>query len=156
MTRFPEIATLVAHPADGTVLLTFAVTGRIDRATETTIGTEIADHVAGLLAAVRDTPEVLEVVCEHDEQVSFVRVRRDVRSFSREELVILTQLVAGRFGERLVRSPQSEPLADEDLEAQDELVEYAIEALRDPSSQKSLVGFHEERGVLVYFLKTRK
>ncbi len=32
----------------------------------------------------------------------------------------------------------------------------AIEALRDPAQSKSLVGFREEKRVLVYFLKSQK
>ena len=39
---------------------------------------------------------------------------------------------------------------------QDELAESAIEALRDPAQSKSLVGFREEKRVLVYFLKSQK
>ncbi|HMD03027.1 MAG TPA: hypothetical protein VKG44_08715, partial [Candidatus Baltobacteraceae bacterium] len=77
------------------------------------------------------------------------------RSFSREELVMVTTLLAQRFGATLIESPPADDAGDDDPGA-DELVEFAIEALRDPTQQKSLVGFREEKRVLVYFVKSRK
>jgi len=58
-------------------------------------------------------------------------------------------------GEALVRNPVEDQL-EEDAAVQDEIAEYAIEALRDPAQSKSLVGFREEAHVLVYFLKQKK
>jgi len=69
--------------------------------------------------------------------------------------VMLTSLLAARFGSALIESPAEESV-DEDPAAQDELVDFALEALRDPSQQRSLVGFREEKRVLVYFVKSRK
>ena len=69
---------------------------------------------------------------------------------------MLTALFSQRFGEALVKSPITDEPPDEDVAAQDDLVECAIEALRDPTQQKSLVGFREEKRVIVYFLKARK
>ena len=42
------------------------------------------------------------------------------------------------------------------MDAEDDIAEYAVEALRDPKQSKSLIGFREEKRVLVYFLKTKK
>jgi hypothetical protein len=88
--------------------------------------------------------------------VTFVHVLRDARSTTREELVLLTSLLSERFGEKLLKNPPPDEFGEEDPGAQDEFVEYALEALRDPSQQKSLVGFREEKRVLVYFLSSRK
>ncbi|MDE2480879.1 MAG: hypothetical protein KGN02_01650, partial [bacterium] len=98
----------------------------------------------------------LRVECESDRAVSFVHVTRDTESFSKEELELLVAFFADRFGEALVRSPQLEDQFDADPVAQDESALYAIEALRDPTQSKSLVGFREEARVLVYFIKSRK
>jgi len=40
--------------------------------------------------------------------------------------------------------------------SEDDLVEFALEALRDPAQQRSLVGYREEQGAMVYFVPTRK
>ena len=55
-----------------------------------------------------------------------------------------------------VERPKAPEQFEEDAAMQDDVAEYAIEALRDPAQSKSLVGFREEAHVLVYFLKQKK
>jgi hypothetical protein len=50
----------------------------------------------------------------------------------------------------------ADELFDEDPAAGDEAAFAAVEALCDPEQSKSLVGFREEKRVLVYFLKSAK
>jgi hypothetical protein len=155
LVRYPEVASIRSMPGEGTVCFTFAVGQRMDRATQRAIAAEIEAHVNGFLALHRDGGE-LRVECESERALSFVHVTRDLETITRDELGMLTGLFAQRFGAALVRNPVPDELPDEDPVAQDELVECAIEALRDPAQSKSLVGFREEKHVLVYFLKSRK
>ncbi|MBV9271979.1 MAG: hypothetical protein JO165_12865, partial [Candidatus Eremiobacteraeota bacterium] len=153
LVRFPEIASIRSMP--GQVRLTYAIGKRLDRKSQAAIGEDIADHVQSFLRLSGDEGDV-EVECESDRSVTFVHVSRDLQSFSKDELVMITGLFAQRFGDTLVRNPDVEEHPDEDPQAQDEIVEYAIEALCDPDQTKNLVGFREEKRVLVYFLKSRK
>ena len=155
LVRYPEIASIRCMPGEGTVCLTFAVSARMDRATKQTVADEIEAHVNGFLALARDGGEI-RVDCESDRVLSFVHVTRDLDTFTKDELAMLTSFFAQRFGATLVRNPVPDEHPDEDPAAQDELVETAVEALRDPAQSKSLVGFREEKQVLVYFLKSRK
>jgi hypothetical protein len=156
LVRFPEIATIVSHPTDGTLTLSFAIGAELDRRTELETRERVADHVRSLLDLGADKPDALQVACESDESTSFVRITRDARSFTREELQMLVSLLCDRFGATLVRSPAADDDAFDDEASADELVDFAIEALRDPAQQRSLVGFREEKRVLVYFVKLRK
>jgi len=154
LVRFPEIASIRSTP--GQVRLTFAVGKRLDRKTQAEIGDDITDHVQSFLKLAGGEGDV-EVLFETDRSMSFVHVTRDLVSFSKDELVLITGLFAERFGETLVRNPDVEAHPDdEDPAEQDEIVEYAVEALCDPDQTKNLVGFREEKRVLVYFLKSRK
>ena len=153
--RFPEIASLGSHPADGTLSLSFAVRKRLDKATQTGLRDLIVEHVSSFTEVLAEPLERLEVAGEADDGMTFVRVTRDARSVAREELQMLTALMADRFGELLVKSPVAEDAIEEDLAAADDLVEFALEALRDPAQQR-LVGFREEQGAMVYFVPTRK
>ncbi|MBV8688476.1 MAG: hypothetical protein JOZ59_00080, partial [Candidatus Eremiobacteraeota bacterium] len=83
-------------------------------------------------------------------------VTRDLDSFSKDELDMLVTMFADRFGNALVRNPVTDEHSDEDPAAQEEVVSYAIDSLRDPKQSKSLVGFREEKRVLVYFLKSKR
>ncbi|HEY0799017.1 MAG TPA: hypothetical protein VGD50_07690 [Candidatus Baltobacteraceae bacterium] len=156
LVRFPEIATVLAHPIDGTLDFSFVVNAKIDAEGKRAVRELVTEHVRSLLELAGETHDVLEVTSEVAERMTFVHVLRDVRTMSREELVLLTSLLGEHFGPKLMKSPAPDESIDEDPAAQDELVEYALEALRDPSQQKSLVGFREEKRVLVYFLTARK
>jgi hypothetical protein len=156
LVRYPEIATIVSHPTDGSLTLSFAVRGAIDRRAERDARDAVTEHVHALAAFGEEAVGTLEVEAESDDVLSFVRLTRDARSFSRDELQMLVALLAERFGARLIASPPSEDEAFDDEGAADELVDFAIDSLRDPSQQRSLVGFREEKRVLVYFVKSRK
>ncbi|GAC1392949.1 MAG: hypothetical protein NVSMB31_11680 [Vulcanimicrobiaceae bacterium] len=88
--------------------------------------------------------------------MTFIHVTRDLETFSKDELVMLVHVFADRFRDTLVRNPAAEDHFEEDPLAQEELVDYAIDLMRDPKQSKSLVGFREEKRVLVYFLKSQK
>ncbi|MBC5811559.1 MAG: hypothetical protein GIW95_12015 [Candidatus Eremiobacteraeota bacterium] len=155
--RFPQIATLVSHPSDGTLTLSFVVSKRLDKVVQAEVGDAILDHVRAFAAAGGETTEVVEVACEADDRMTFVRVVRDAGSLAREELQMLTGLLKERFGELLVESaPASDEAFEDDVAAQDDLVEFALESLRDPAHSRSLLGFREEKRVMVYFVSSRK
>jgi hypothetical protein len=156
LVRFPEIATVLAHPVDGTLDFSFVVNAKIDAQGKRAVRNLVTEHVHALLDLAGDPHDVLEVTAQTAERVTFVHVLRDARTMTREELVLLTSLLSEHFGTKLMKSPAPDESIDEDPAAQDELVDYALEALRDPSQQKSLVGFREEKRVLVYFLTARK
>jgi hypothetical protein len=155
LVRYPEIASIRCTPGEGTVRFTYAVSHRLDKATQHAVVEEIESHVDAFLTLTGEGGEV-KVECESDRTMSFVHVTRDLDTFTKDELAMLTALFAERFQAALVRNPVPDDYADEDPSLQEELVESAIEALRDPAQSKSLVGFREEKRVLVYFLKSQK
>lgn len=156
LVRFPEIASVRSMPNDGTVRFTFVVSQKLDRRTQLLTIESLEDHVDGFLHLGDDAASTVKVECEADKAMTFVHVTRDLETFSKDELVMLVNVFADRFGETLVRNPAPEEHFDEDPIAQEELVDYAIESMRDPKQSKSLVGFREEKRVMVYFLKSQK
>lgn len=155
LVRYPQLATIGSNPADGTLTLSFAVRSRLERNVERELREAATEHVRSLLELSRERADALGVACEADGTMSFVRITRDARTFSREELQMLVSLLSDRFGDRLVVSPAADDDGEDDGSA-DDLVDYALEALRDPAQQRSLVGFREEKRVLVYFVTARK
>ena len=154
--RFPELASIRSLPADGTVKLTFALRSKLDRAAQASLAETIEDHVGGFMTMGKDEAVTVIVECETDRAMTFVNVTRDLETFSKEELELLVGLFGQRFGDALVRNAVPDERLDEDPAVGDEIALYAIEALRDPTQSKGLVGFREEKRVLVYFLKAKK
>ncbi len=156
LVRFPELASIRSGPTDRTLRLTFAVRQRLDRNAQSALAEAVEEHVRSFLALTREEPAVLRVECEGDRTMSFIHVTRDFESFSKEELELQVGFFSDRCGDALVRNPHPDDQLEADPAAEDEAALYAIEALRDPAQSKSLVGFREEKRVLVYFLKSQK
>ncbi len=89
--RYPEIASVRSTPGNGTVCFTYAVASRIDRATQRALTEEIEAHVDGFLSLVGERGEI-KVECESDRALSFVHVTRDLETFTKDELAMLTRL----------------------------------------------------------------
>lgn len=156
LVRFPELASIRSGPADRTLRLTFAARQRLDRSTQAALAEALEEHVRSFLALAKEEPTVMRVECEGDRTLSFIHVTRDLDTFSKEELELQVGFFSDRCGDSLVRSPHPDDHIEADPAAEDEAALYAIEALRDPAQSKSLVGFREEKRVLVYFLKSQK
>ena len=156
LVRFPELTSIRAGAADRTLRLTFAVRQRLDRAAQTSLGEAIDEHVRGFLSLAKEEPATLRVECEGDRGLTFVHVTRDPETFSKEELELLAGFLRDRCPDTLVLNAVPDDHLEADPAAEDEAAAYAVEALRDPAQSKSLVGFREEKRVLVYFLKSQK
>ncbi|HEY2473886.1 MAG TPA: hypothetical protein VGI19_03705 [Candidatus Cybelea sp.] len=156
LVRFPELTSIRSGPTDRTVRLTFAVRHRLDRAAQARLAEAIEEHVRSFLALGKEEPAALRIECEGDRGLTFIHITRDLESFSKEELELQVGVLCDRCGDALVRTPPPDDHLEGDPAAEDEAALYAVEALRDPAQSKSLVGFREEKRVLVYFLKSQK
>jgi len=156
LSRFPELHSVRSNPADATLSLSFAVRERLDRRATRALTERVCDHVRAFLDLRGEAPAKLAVTYDHDTAVTFVHVTRDAGSFGREELELLVAIFADACGDRLVRDGANALPGDDDPAARDELVEVALDALRDPTQRQRLVGFREEQRVLVYFVHARK
>jgi hypothetical protein len=156
LVRFPELASIRSGPTDRTLRLTFAVRQRFDRAAQVRLAEAIDEHVRGFLALGKEEPAALRVECESDRSLTFVHITRDLETFSKEELELQVGFLCDHYGDALVRTPPPDDHFEGDPAAEDEAALYAVEVLRDPAQSKSLVGFREEKRVLVYFLKSQK
>jgi hypothetical protein len=154
--RFPEIHSIRSSPADESLTLSYAVGLRLDRSAIRAFGDFIGEHVAAILELRGDAPAKISVTGERDANVTFLHVKRDFATFTREELELQVALFGQRFGSALVKNPASDDVLDDDPGDRDELVESALDALRDPAQRKRLVGFREEKRVLVYFVHSGK
>jgi hypothetical protein len=156
LVRFPEIHSVRSNPGDATLTLSFALRKRLDRSAARALGERVGEHVRAFLDLRGEAPQKIAVGCDRDADVSFVHVTRDAATFVREELELLVALFVDAFGNALVRDAAATPPLDDDPAARDELVEVALDALRDPNQRQRLVGFREESRVLVYFVHTGK
>jgi hypothetical protein len=156
LVRFPEIHSIRSNPADATLTLTYAVAKRLDAATGRAFAEHVTEHVRAYHELAGECVERIAIVCERDTDVTFVHVTRDLTTFSPEELALQAAVFGERFGSALVKNPQVDENADDETATDDESVELALDALRDPAQRQRLVGVREEKRVLVYFVHPGK
>jgi hypothetical protein len=156
LVRFPEISSLWSHPTDGTLRLTYVVARRLTKSEQRDLGEALDDHIRAFVALEGRDVRMIRVRCETDNTVTFIHCTRDSASFTREELLLQIGLLSERFGEAFVKNPVEEPQDEEIAALEDEEVEHAIDAMRDPAQKRSLVGYRDEKRVMVYFVKQRK
>jgi hypothetical protein len=156
LVRFPELHSIRSNPADATLTLTYAVAERLDAATARAFADHVSEHVRSYHELAGDQLGRIAIVCEGDTGVTFVHVTRDLATFSPEELALATAVFAERFGDALVKNPQVDEGQGDEAATDDESVELALDALRDPAQRQRLVGVREEKRVLVYFVHPGK
>jgi hypothetical protein len=156
LVRFPELHSIRSNPADATLTLTYAVARRLDAAATRDFSDLVDEHVRAFHDLAGDQVARISVTEEHDAAVTFVHVTRDLASFSPDELALHAALFAGHFGDALVRNPEPDGALDDDLGSDEESVEMALDALRDPAQRQRLVGVREEKRVIVYFVHPAK
>lgn len=156
LVRFPEIHSIRSNPVDESVTLSYAVGARLDRDAVRAFGDALTDHVRAFLELRGEVPDKVAVTAERDAAITFIHIARDSATFTREELELQLALFGDRFGASLLKNPAPDEPLDDDPAAREELVEAALDALRDPAQRKRLVGFREEKRVLVYFVHSGK
>jgi len=156
LVRFPEISSVWSHPTDGTLLLTYVVARRLGKSEQRELAEMLDDHIRAFVSLEGRDVRMIKVTCETDSAVTFIHCTRDSASFTREELLLQIGLLGERFGESLVKNPIEEPQDEEMAALEDEQIEHAIDAMRDPAQKRSLVGYRDDKRVMVYFVKHRK
>ena len=156
LVRFPELHSIRSNPADATLTLTYAVSKRLELAATRQFADVVAEHVRAFHDLGGEGIDTIAVACERDADVTFVHVTRDLASFSPEELALQVAVFGRHFGDALLTNPQVDEAADDEAATDDESVELALDALRDPAQRQRLVGVREEKRVLVYFVHPGK
>ena len=156
LVRFPELHSIRSNPADATLTLTYAVSTRLDAASVRAFADHAGEHIRSYHELAGEALERIAIDCERDTGVTFIHVTRDLATFSPEELALQAAIFGERFGAALVKNPQVDEGTDDEPSTDDESVELALDALRDPAQRQRLVGVREEKRVLVYFVHPGK
>jgi hypothetical protein len=156
LVRFPEIHSLRSNPAGATLTLTYAVARRLDAAASRALADALGEHVRAFYDLAGEQIGKFALECERGDDVTFVHVTRDLASFSPDEPALQAAVFAERFGPALLTNPQAEAEAGTETGSDEDPVELALDAMRDPLRRQRLVGVREETRVAVYFVHSGK
>ena len=153
LVRHPEISRVIIKPRSAAIALFFIVRASLDAGERSRFRRTVVEHTRALGALGRSGGLEVEVRFSAGDGLTFVEIERDGKTIGRDEIAMIVGLVAQTFGEKLVVNPPAEE-GDDDQMVQEESVVSALDAVQRGRHRKGLVGFRDERRVLIYFGKS--
>lgn len=153
LVRHPEISRVIIAPRSAAIAFFFIVRGSLGAAERQRFRQSVVEHVRALAALGRGSSADVAVRFSSGDGLTFVEIERDAKTIARDEIALLVGLVAQTFGESLIVNPPAEE-SDDDSMMQEESVVSALDAVQRGKHRKGLVGFRDERRVLIYFGKS--
>jgi len=152
LVRHPELSRVIIQPRSAAIALFFIVRAMLDADERARFERSVVEHTRALRALGGGGKMDVMVRFSAGDDLTFVEIERDAKSIGRDEIAMIVGLVSQTFGERLVVNPPAEE-GDDDTSVQEESVVTALDAVQRGRQRKGLVGFRDERRVLVYFGK---
>ncbi|MBC5825817.1 MAG: hypothetical protein GIW99_06180 [Candidatus Eremiobacteraeota bacterium] len=143
----PELSRINVEPRLGTITLTFIVRGSVGAK----FRTRLREHLSAYYALENVSAAAPEIKTSTMRGLTFLSIGRDTRTISGAEISLIVALVRQELERALVVNPPAEEPGEDEPLARKEFVGSAIDAWRRGSQKKSLVGFRDERRVLIYF-----
>jgi hypothetical protein len=152
LVRHSELSRIAIDSSARSISFYFIVRGAVGKAERSAFARAVNDHMQAFHGLDRRSGAKVFVDMEAVNGITIVEVRRDTRTVAREELAVVIALLVDAFGDRVALNPPAD--GDDDPAAQEEMVGNAFDALRRGKQKKSLVGFRDERRVLVCFARS--
>lgn len=149
--RYPEIAAVRYDPRRQSLRLSFLVTG--------SISSEEFEQAKGKLLETLDVyhlleqrqPEVMQFSHEGLGDLNTLSLEREIATLSPEELYTVVEVMKELFGGRVV-SESIDLTGEEDVWAQDEMIEEMLASLAERRNSSNLIAIRED-GRLMFFHK---
>lgn len=149
LVRYPEVGTVKYEPRQQTIRMSLLIHGELP-----------AEDFARLEQALTDTLEVyhlleqrpaatVEVAQESYGGLTSIAITRDARTLSPEEVYVIIELIRERFAGRLV-SEAIDFSGEDEMIAQDEMIEEILADLEDSRNPKNLIAIREDGRLMVF------
>lgn len=147
--RFPEVGSVTFDPARHALRFTLLIHRRLSASRYKRLRALIVESLSALAHLQGLSPRLVEVGQSSFQGVTAVEVARDAETLSREEISLLIGLAREGFGEELVVDSDGD-LPEEDLLVQEQLIDEALDYLRDVRQPYNLIAYREGGRVLVF------
>jgi len=147
--RYPEVSGLKLDPAEGKLKFSFLVKRIVNEEQETLFQHQLNSTLNAYhhLRQI-DSPQ-LNLRMVRWQGVTLVRLERDVATFTQEELSLIVSLVNQNLPQGLVADHQEE-LPDEELLAQDDVINSLLSTIKPADLDKHLVAMRTAGKVMIF------
>ena len=147
--RHPEVAKINLDPEKQVLRFTFIYSGRLDSSEMNLLKGKIVTSIEVYNALEGKDPQVVQLDYKITDNLTMIEIQRDVDTLVQEEIALMVELFRHYINNKLV-TEENDPLVDEDLLVQEELIEHMLEILKSKSEDKRLYAFRDEGRVLVF------
>ncbi len=149
LVRYPEVATINFDPEQQLLKFTFIYSQVLGDNELDSLKEKVMDSVE--VYSLLEGNETRLVAISHQvyDNLTLIEVQRDVGSLAQEEITLIVELFHQHLNNNLV-TEENERLIEEDMIAQEEMIEHMLESIKSSTENKSLFAFREEGRVLVF------
>ncbi|HEY8392963.1 MAG TPA: hypothetical protein VIL83_09595 [Capillibacterium sp.] len=147
--RYPELATLKLNPEDSSLIFSLIFRYKFSPEEKKSFREEIKMSLETLAALERVEPQSIEVSFRRQDDLSFVEIKRDLATFSPEELPLVLKIIDRHYAPYLIKEADNET-GEEDLLFQDEMIAHMLDELKEAPPERELIGIREEGRVMIF------
>lgn len=149
---YPEIGTVSYEPGEDEALrFTYALSPLPAQRDCESAAAALRDSIETYHALAGVAGARIGISLEAQGRTAFLHLIRDVRTLSRGEIGMVSQLMADRFGDALLVDPLLDmEEMDAELDAREDAIDHMLGALRLARGAARIVGIREDGRVLVF------
>ena len=147
--RFPEVGSVTYDPQHHALRFTMLFRGKLTAQSFGELRELVTESVLALSQLQGVEVRIIDVERTAFKGVTALAVLRDVETLTREEIAMLIALARSRFGDGMVVEAES-GLIEEDLLVQEQLIDAALDDLRDARQHQNLIAYREGGRVMVF------
>ncbi|HEY8347780.1 MAG TPA: hypothetical protein VIL07_11015 [Symbiobacteriaceae bacterium] len=149
LVRYPEVGSVKYEPRQQTIRIGLLVQGELEAEEFRRIRSDLAEMLQVYHLLENRTGSVLELEQESYGGLTSLTVTRDVGSLTPDEIYLLIEFFRERFAGRLV-TEAVDFSAEEDMMAQDEMIEEILFDLQHSPADRNLIAIRENGRVMVF------
>lgn len=149
LVRYPEVATINFDPEKQLLKFTFIYSQELGDNELASLKVKLSDSIEAY--NLLEGKETLLVAINHNicDNLTMIEVQRDVQSLAQEEITLIVELFRQCLNSNLV-TEENDRLFEEDIIAQEEMIEHMLQCIKGSAEKKYLFAFREEGRVLVF------
>lgn len=149
LVRYPDLGSVKFLPESRTLVLTFLLRPSPESGLFKAFSKRLYQSLEAYSYLSGSPVHVINVSRTDHESCTVIEAARDVDTLTQEELALIVALVREWFSDRLVLEA-TEPMTEEDMQVQDEIIGHMLEDVRKDPSLGDLIGFRDGDRVLLF------
>jgi hypothetical protein len=149
LVRYPEVSTINFDPDKQLLKFTFMYSQVLGDKELAGLKGRLMDSIEAYNMLEGIEPRLITINHNVCDNLTMIEVQRDVHSLAQEEITLIVELFRQYLDTNLV-TEENERLFEEEMIAQEEMIEHMLECIKGSAENKYLFAFREEGKVLVF------